>query len=156
MHPASIFRPLSTSVSRAFQMPGLVLVPLSLQSDRTRIARADRRSLQANGALVVRCQKLAVLGFHYGPVISQGSDVFGDAVNVAARVVAHAKPGQIFLTQETARELPKVVEANVRFVGSTQVKGKTEPVDLFEVIWDRENLTQARSVIEVRSEDAQL
>jgi adenylate cyclase len=117
-----------------------------------------QRSVKQAGAVQnIDVRSLAVrVGFHYGPVISQGTDVFGDAVNVAARVVAHAKPGQILLTKETARELPKIVEANVRFVGSTQVKGKTEPVDLFEVIWDRENLTQARSIIEPRSEHARL
>src|SRR5262249_29078562 len=39
------------------------------------------------------------VGFHYGPVISKGADVFGDAVNVAARVLAQAKPGEILLTK---------------------------------------------------------
>src|SRR4029079_305100 len=79
------------------------------------------------------------VGFHSGPVISHAADVFGDTVNVAARVVAHAKPGQILVAKQTVRRLP-MEEGSVRFVGSTQVKGKSVPIELFEIVWDRENL----------------
>jgi adenylate cyclase len=84
------------------------------------------------------------VGFHSGPVISHAADVFGDTVNVAARVVAHAKPGQILVAKQTVRKLPRDVSANVRFVGSTQVKGKKDPVELYEVVWEKENLTQVQ------------
>ena len=98
------------------------------------------------------------VGFHSGPVISHAADVFGDTVNVAARVVAHAKPGQILVAKQTVRKLPRDVSANVRSVGSTMVKGKKEPVELYEVIWERENLTQVKdfSGVEVRPENLRL
>jgi class 3 adenylate cyclase len=98
------------------------------------------------------------VGFHSGPVISHAADVFGDTVNVAARVVAHAKPGQILVAKQTVRKLPRDVSANVRSVGSTMVKGKKEPVELYEVIWERENLTQVKdfSTVEVRPENLRL
>ena len=102
---------------------------------------------QAAATLDIAGKSLAVrVGFHCGPVISQGTDVFGDAVNVAARVVAHAKPGQILFTKETARELPREVEGSVRVIGPAQVKGRTELVNLLEVIWEREDLTLARAL----------
>ena len=84
------------------------------------------------------------VGFHSGPVISHAADVFGDTVNVAARVVAHAKPGQILVAKQTVRKLPRDVSANVRFIGTTQVKGKRDPVDLYEIVWERENMTQVQ------------
>src|SRR5262249_51193251 len=87
------------------------------------------------------------VGFHYGPVISQGSDVFGDAVNVAARVLAQAKPGEILLTKETAKTLPKQSEHRIRPVGRAIVKGKAKPVELCQVIFAREGLTVPRSPI---------
>jgi adenylate cyclase len=98
------------------------------------------------------------VGFHSGPVIAHAADVFGDTVNVASRVVAHAKPGQILVAKQTMRKLPREVSANVRAVGSTMVKGKKEPVELYEVIWDRENLTQVKdfSGVEVRPENLRL
>ncbi len=98
------------------------------------------------------------VGFHSGPVISHAADVFGDTVNVAARVVAHAKPGQILVAKQTVRKLPRDISANVRFVGSTMVKGKRDPVELYEVIWERENLTQVKdfSAVQVRPENVRL
>jgi adenylate cyclase len=85
------------------------------------------------------------VGFHYGPVISKGTDVFGDAVNVAARVLAQAKPGEILLTKETAKTLPKRAGHSIRSVGCTRVKGKVEPVELCQVILARKGLTVPRS-----------
>ena len=85
------------------------------------------------------------VGFHSGPVISHAADVFGDTVNVAARVVAHAKPGQILVAKQTVRRLPK--EGAARFVGSIQVKGKNAPLELYEIVWDHENLTMVQGYL---------
>jgi adenylate cyclase len=101
-------------------------------------------------------KSLAVrVGFHSGPVISHAEDVFGDTVNVAARVVAHAKPGQILVAKQTVRRLP-MEEGSVRFVGSTQVKGKNAPIELFEIVWDRENLTMVKDVFETKMSNTRL
>src|SRR5262245_16724916 len=117
-----------------------------------------QRSLQREMASMdIAGVSLAVrVGFHYGPVISQGTDVFGDAVNVAARVVAHAKPGQILITRETVRELPRALDTNVRVIGTVQVKGRTEPVDLLEVIWEREDMTLARALSQTTTDNIRL
>jgi adenylate cyclase len=101
-------------------------------------------------------KSLAVrVGFHSGPVISHAADVFGDTVNVAARVVAHAKPGQILVAKQTVRRLP-MEEGSVRFIGSTQVKGKNAPIELFEIVWDRENLTMVKDVFETKMSNTRL
>jgi class 3 adenylate cyclase len=47
------------------------------------------------------------IGLHMGPVIWQGGDIFGDAVNVAARMVTMAKPRQIITTEQTIDKLPE-------------------------------------------------
>jgi class 3 adenylate cyclase len=87
------------------------------------------------------------VGFHYGPVITQGADVFGDAVNVAARVLAHAKPGEILLTKETARKIPADASVNIRSVGRRSIKGKAQLVELCEVVSHPEGVTQPRGVL---------
>lgn len=86
------------------------------------------------------------IGFHYGRVITQGADVFGDAVNVAARVVAHARPGQILVSKQTVKILPE--GASLRFVGSTHVKGRKDPLEFFEVVWDDQDLTAMQRVVQ--------
>jgi adenylate cyclase len=95
-------------------------------------------------------------GFHCGPIIASQADVFGDAVNVAARVVAHAKPGQILTTKPTVEKLPREGIANIRFVGSTRIKGKQSSLELFEVVWDQENLTQGQNLTPRICEDIRL
>lgn len=85
-------------------------------------------------------------GFHSGPVIADGADVFGDAVNVAARVTSYAKPGQILASRQTVQQLPRQMQSQVRFIGNAHVKGKRESLELFEVIWEEENLTRMQQV----------
>jgi adenylate cyclase len=100
-------------------------------------------------------KSLAVrVGFHSGPVISHAADVFGDTVNVAARLVGHAKPAQILIAKQTLRKLPREVAATTRFVGATAVKGKKEPVELYELIWERENLTVVQDVAAIEARAA--
>src|SRR4030067_2380229 len=45
------------------------------------------------------------VGMHFGPAILEGGDVYGDAVNVAARMAAQDKGGQIITTQSTVELL---------------------------------------------------
>ena len=50
--------------------------------------------------------------------------MFGDAVNVAARMAGLAKGGQIIATQQTTDELPQTLRANTRPLDRIAVKGK--------------------------------
>jgi len=122
--------------------------------DAAHAAMDMQRSLKlavAQENMGIRSLEIRV-GFHSGPVISHAADVFGDTVNVAARVVAHAKPGQILVAKQTVRKLPRDIAASVRFVGSTQVKGKRDPVDLYEVVWEKENMTQVQDFGAIRAQ----
>ena len=137
-----------------------VMCTFSTARDAALAAVEMQRSVKHAAALEqMGVKSMAVrVGFHSGPVISHAADVFGDTVNVAARVVAHAKPGQILVAKQTVRKLPREVAASMRFVGSTPVKGKKELVELYELIWERENLTLVQDVaaIEARPETVRL
>ena len=59
--------------------------------------------------------KLALgIGFHFGPVIQKGDEVFGDTVNLAARLCEHAGSGQIITTEWTAKLLSPLYRAWLR------------------------------------------
>jgi|SRR5687768_2474942 len=75
------------------------------------------------------------IGFHYGPVLQQDNDVFGDTVNLAARLVAQAQKSEIITTSDTAAQLAPVFRSMVRHLHSITVKGKTEEIELAEIIW---------------------
>jgi hypothetical protein len=82
------------------------------------------------------------IGMHFGPCILEGGDVFGDAVNVAARMAGIAKGGQIITTQDTAAALSPAVRSSTRHLDRIPIKGKSEDVDIFEVIWQADDVTR--------------
>jgi len=82
------------------------------------------------------------VGMHYGPAILEAGDVFGDAVNVAARMAAQAKGGQIITTQSTINKLEPLTRASTRFVDRAPIKGKKEEIEIYEIIWQEEDVTR--------------
>lgn len=83
------------------------------------------------------------IGLHHGPVLVEKNDVFGDAVNVAARMVSLAKADQIITNRETVGYLSTDVARMTRSLGQSQVRGKQEEIEICEVIWhDTTSLTQ--------------
>jgi class 3 adenylate cyclase len=81
------------------------------------------------------------IGIHYGSVIVDEGDIFGDAVNIAARMVSLAKENQIVLTHETVDALPADFNDFVRCIYKTKVKGKSEQMLIYEVLCARETAT---------------
>ncbi len=75
------------------------------------------------------------IGLHHGPVISESKDVYGDAVNIAARMVAQAKGGQIITNGLTLAMLSSDRRNTARLVDQTRVKGKPDPIDIYELSW---------------------
>ena len=81
------------------------------------------------------------IGMHFGQVIETGDDVFGDTVNVAARVLARSGPDEILMTRECVDTLRPEQRATVRLLDTTSVKGRPEWVQIYRVLGDRENVT---------------
>src|SRR3989441_6945943 len=80
--------------------------------------------------------KLGVrIGFHSGPVIQRDNDVFGDTVNLAARLVEQAQKGQIITSQETSQQLSPALRAFSRRLYSITIKGKADRGELCEIEW---------------------
>lgn len=75
------------------------------------------------------------IGFHHGAVLQQGDDVFGDTVNLAARLLALAKKGEIITSVSTASLLSPGFRAMARNLHAISVKGKSDEVDLAELVW---------------------
>ena len=75
------------------------------------------------------------IGFHFGPVIQKGDEVFGDTVNLAARLCEQAGPGQIILTDWTAKLLSPLYRGFLRNLDKAQLKGRSDEVGLCELVW---------------------
>jgi adenylate cyclase len=77
------------------------------------------------------------IGFHFGPLLENPSDgdVFGDTVNIAARMseIAHAQ--QIITTGATVAMFPPIMRSATRTLNSLSIKGKSDNIEVLEVIW---------------------
>jgi class 3 adenylate cyclase len=79
------------------------------------------------------------IGAHWGPVLTDGVAVSGDAVNLCARVADSAEPGEIRLTREMYRETSAAHRLKCRLLGATELKGVARQVELLVLDWrDRE------------------
>jgi adenylate cyclase len=82
------------------------------------------------------------VGFHYGPVVEEEGDIFGDAVNVAARMVNLAKADQVLTTKATTEALSEKWRKSARQVDRAAVRGKAEKIDVFELVWQEAESTR--------------
>lgn len=91
------------------------------------------------------------IGFHYGPLVERDNDVFGDSVNLAARLAGLASKGQIMTSRETVEMMSPLMRSSSRRLYSIEVKGKATPVDLYEILWqqteDQTTLATNRSMV---------
>jgi adenylate cyclase len=86
------------------------------------------------------------VGFHYGPVLEDNGDVFGDTVNVAAHMVGLAERHCILTTGSTAELLDDRIRARMRPRDRAAVKGRPEPVEVFELTTGSETLIRFAEV----------
>ncbi len=75
------------------------------------------------------------VGTNYGPVVLAQNDVFGDTVNVCARLMSLANPAQVLTTRQTVDALSADLRKRCRELYETQIRGRGVPVMVCEVMW---------------------
>jgi adenylate cyclase len=107
-----------------FDDPGLaVQAALALQS------RFEEESFEENLPLWVR------IGVHFGRPARRGADLIGHDVNVAARIVELAAPGEVLVSEACTNKVSRTA-AEVQFeeVGPVVMKGIPEPVSIYRAV----------------------
>lgn len=82
----------------------------------------------------VRC------GLNSGIALVENNDVYGDVVNVASRIEALASAGDIFISEQIFEDLRHNDEFIFRFFDSAKVKGKSESIRVYRLVWNAEDL----------------
>jgi len=121
-----------------------VMATFPTADQASRAARAIQAAIQTKGDTLSE-EDVAVtvhVGFHFGPVLEEGGDVFGDAVNIAARMVSLANAGEILTTRQTVDCLGREECEAARQIDRRTVRGRLEALEIFEVIWQTAGLTQ--------------
>ncbi len=76
------------------------------------------------------------IGINVGDIIADEGDVYGDGVNIAARIEPLAKPGSICVSDNAYRQVEGKMTLNVNDLGEQQLKNIVRPVHVFEVRLD--------------------
>jgi TolB-like protein/class 3 adenylate cyclase/Tfp pilus assembly protein PilF len=84
----------------------------------------------ADTALVFR------MGLHVGDLIVDGDDLYGDGVNIAARLEAEAPPGGIVISRNVHDAAAGRLKATFDDLGSLALKNIERPIQAFRVGWN--------------------
>lgn len=89
------------------------------------------------------------IGIHFGAALVQDDgDIFGDAVNMAARMAGISKSRQIITSGDTLQQLTgSALIDQCRQIDQSQVKGKEKPVSIIEVMWEPNEATHMSTLI---------
>ena len=106
------------------------------------VSQALEAAIAIQEAFATRPLRLR-MGINLGDVIAADGDMFGDGVNVAARLESMAEPGGIYVSAPVVRSVGKT--PGIRFVrlGPRRAKNMTEPIEVYATRW---GATAARPV----------
>ncbi len=74
------------------------------------------------------------IGIHLAEVVFENDDVFGDGVNIAARIQSSASPGSIFISESVHRSIANNADITTRFAKEAILKNVSLPVRMYQVI----------------------
>src|SRR5262249_19099875 len=74
------------------------------------------------------------IGVHMGDVVHRDHDIYGDGVNIAARIEPLAGPGGICVSMDVERQIRNKLDAHFEKLAPTELKNISIPMDLFRII----------------------
>ncbi|MET0532580.1 MAG: adenylate/guanylate cyclase domain-containing protein [Microvirga sp.] len=111
-----------------------VLAEFPSAVDAVQAAVAVQEALRnANEALAGDGQVKFRIGVHVGDVIVKGGDLFGDGINIAARLQALAQPGGVCVSGAAQEYVRKTLPVSFQDLGPQIVKNIEEPIRVFAV-----------------------
>jgi TolB-like protein/class 3 adenylate cyclase len=96
------------------------------------------------------------IGLHLGDLIVEGDDLYGDGVNIAARLEPEAPPGGIVVSRAMREAVQGRLKANLVALGELALKNIERPIRAFRVEWEEADWRPATPVSSKASESAPL
>ena len=105
--------------------------------DAIRFAIDVQQAMAERNAKVPEDRRITYrIGINIGDIIVEGEDIYGDGVNIAARLEGLAEPGGICVARNVYNQVKTKVEAGFEDLGEKEVKNIPEPVQVYRVKLD--------------------
>ena len=125
-HDGRIVKTIGDAVMAAFSAPDQA-VRAAMEMQRT--LAAHNRDVRATDHIHIR------IGINCGEGLVDADDIFGDVVNVAARIESLAAGDDILLSDTVYDQLPPDLRSGCRFDRRVAVTGKQSPMDVYRAVW---------------------
>jgi len=114
--------------------------------DAVRGAVEVQRGMAERSASVPQDQRIEFrIGIHVGDIIIDDNDIFGDGVNIAARLEGIAEPGGVCISDDTYRQIRGKVEIGWDDLGQQNLKNIVEPMQAWRVRLTGQTASAAQS-----------
>ena len=90
------------------------------------------------------------IGINLGDIIVDDEDIYGDGVNVAARLEELAEPGEVCISGTAYDQLKSKVDVGYEYLGERQVKNISEPVRIYRMMTQTYGQAQPKTAIRPR------
>jgi adenylate cyclase len=111
-----------------------MLVEFASVIDATRCAVETQRGMAQRNAGVAGDRRIDIrIGIHIGDIIVEEGDIFGDGVNVAARLEGIAEPGGICISDDAYRQVRGKVGVDFQDSGERELKNIARPVRIYRL-----------------------
>ena len=111
-----------------------ILIEFGSAVDATRCAIEQQRGMAERNAHEPADRRIELrIGIHVGDIIVDEGDIFGDGVNIAARLEAIAEPGGICISDDTFRQVRGKVDTAFEDAGDQQLKNIAQPVRVYRI-----------------------
>src|ERR1700755_998449 len=95
--------------------------------DAVRCADEVQRGMAEQNAAVPQVKRIEFrIGIHVGDIIADENDIFGDGVNIAARLEGIAEPGSVCISDDTQRQIRGKVDIAFEDMGPQNLRNITE------------------------------
>jgi adenylate cyclase len=112
----------------------LVLADFDDVVEAARCAAALRDAVAQTNQTLPEEQRVAMrIGINFGDIIVEEGDIFGDGVNIAARVEALAKPGSVYISETVHQQIVDKVDFDFEDLGPQDLKNISRPIKVYRI-----------------------
>jgi len=87
------------------------------------------------------------IGIHIGDIILKDDDIFGDGVNIAARIESSGEPGGIYVSERVYEDIRNKTDFRAKFIGEKTFKNISSPVTIYSISYGQQETILSEPII---------